>query len=190
MIRFSAATVLMASAPAMALEITTIFEGTIDGTLDGDAFTNQAFVLTVNGDTDNLIPYDFGPDTIGFDLPVDTATISLPGLNGGTTLNVTSTTFLTVGNGNSTMGFTDENFFSGAFLIDSTFDTYDLASPIGPITSGGITNDFPVFETDGGDFVFGSDTPTLTFTVTLVPEPASLALLGLGWLTVIRRRRI
>ncbi|MEM9419587.1 MAG: PEP-CTERM sorting domain-containing protein [Planctomycetota bacterium] len=175
--------------PALGVQITTVFEGTIDGRLDNVAFTNQSFVVTAIGDTDNLVSFDAGPDGSGFDLPIDSVTISLPGLNGGTTLDVTSTTFVSVNNGNGSIGFTDENFFSGVFVSDPTFDTYGLSTSLSPVTSSGVSNDFPIFETDGGDFIFGAGTPSLTFSATLIPEPGSLALIGLGGLLIVRRKR-
>ncbi|MEM9478040.1 MAG: PEP-CTERM sorting domain-containing protein [Verrucomicrobiota bacterium] len=174
---------------SMATVITFTFEGTIDGEIDSNAFLGESFVLTATADTDDIVPFSAGPD-FGFDLQPTTVVIGLPNLNGGTILNVTDPTFLSVNNGNNTFGFGDQNFFFGAFLTDAVFASYDMQSSLGPVTSPGTTNSFPVFATDGGDFVFANGSPSLTLTAVLIPEPTSVGLLAVAVLgTALRRRR-
>ena len=67
---------------------------------------------------------------------------------------------------------------------NDAFDTYDLKSAIGPITDTASADTDVPFGTTGGPFViifFESDS---TFTATLVPEPGTLCLLGLGAMAV------
>ncbi len=183
-----AALVMALPAWALAAPIVVTFEGTIGGSIDGVDFSNQPFVLTATGDTEDVVPVG----GLEFELRLDpnAVDISLPGLNGGTTLNVTTNTFLIVNNGNGYFGITDEFPVSyGVFLANNAFRDFDLASSIGPVSGTGQTGSAPSFETDGGVFRFAIGAPTITATATVIPEPASLALLGLGGLTLTRGRR-
>ena len=70
---------------------------------------------------------------------------------------------------------------------NGAFKTYDLKSAIGPITDTASADTDVPFGTTGGPFViifFESDS---TFTATLVPEPATMCLLGLGAMAAWRR---
>ncbi len=190
LLRIATIVVLIVACPASATAIllTATFEGTVSGTIGGSPFTSEPFVLTATGDTADRVAFSAGLD-FGFDLALETAVIALPNLNGGTTLAITSDTFLRVNNSNSTMGFTDDNFVSGIFLADSEFNTYDLGSSVDEITAAGVSSELALFNTDGGDFVFADGSPTLMFTAVAVPEASAFLFMGIVTAVTLARRR-
>jgi hypothetical protein len=80
-------------------------------------------------------------------------------------------------------------------VVSSSFATYDLTTPIGPITGPALISPVPFPTSDGPFILTGVEFATFTATTTTaVPEPASRTLLGaalagLG-LLVIREQQL
>jgi hypothetical protein len=63
--------------------------------------------------------------------------------------------------------------------VNDVFATYDLRTSIGP-ASGTSSGDFASYNTSLGALTIESIGTTSTFTATVIPEPASLTLFGIG----------
>lgn len=88
------------------------------------------------------------------------------------------------------LGDVDAPAFLGFF--DPTFETYNLQSAIGPITSSDLFGVGGSYSTDNGSITLTVDNDQETFEADIVvPEPASLSLaaLGIAALAVAIRRR-
>ena len=75
----------------------------------------------------------------------------------------------------------------GPLFPPATFQEYVFTTTAGPSTAGGVTLQFKVDTGGGADRV--GDVVIDDVSVKVVPEPSSLALLGLGGLAFFRRRR-
>ena len=156
---------------------------TASGTLGGTAFTNSEVTLTFYGDTADII------DNTGFlSNAVGTLAINIASL--GVTADLTDAGAVFDNQPPCFAGFTDNTTgkviletFSGAFL------TYDLTTPIGPITDSAIINAGASFATDQGAFIINSAGESV-FTAT-APEPATTAMIALGvtGLALLNRRK-
>lgn len=182
----SFAAILAAATPASAAPITYIFEGTTSGSLDGVDFEDESFTITALADTDNIDASD-GPIVVH-----DAVTIELLGM----VLDVFTRTTTWVNTGGGLVGFgNDEREFDlliGPF--DPIFETWDLASPVGPITGRGfISEGGDRIATSGGQLDVVDDFDTqITFTAVTaaeVPEPGTLILIGGALLLSVRRFR-
>lgn len=90
--------------------------------------------------------------------------------------------------GNPRAGFGDATLNTSLFfVVNNSFQNYDLKSAIGPIQGTAIFQGSN-HATNGGAFKI-TQTFSGTFTSAPVPEPATLAALGIGAMAFIRRKR-
>jgi hypothetical protein len=147
------------------------FTGTGSGSFGADQFSDASFSITSIADTGNI------QETSGiFKVPDSVATVWVSGLGSATftvpTINVGNTVVGRVGISGSIMAI----LFNG----DPAFASYDLSSPIGPVTGIPIFNPGLGFSTTSGNFLFTS-VSSVTFQAEVVPEPSVVALLGVGF---------
>ena len=166
---------ISAATPSLANPVTYTMEFIGTGTLGTSSFTQADVTLTMENDTDNIVP----------DL---TQTPPLYEINGPATVSingVTSTpamftdTIQVYTDSASLVGFYDANLgFDIVDLFSSSFSGYELGA-IGPITDTaqlGLPN-IPQFPTDAGNLILsglGNGTTsdaTFTATVAAIPEP-------------------
>jgi hypothetical protein len=194
--RRSAATVMVSTVLSLALGlptsaragmITYTFTATGNGTLGANAFTDASFAITCTADTNQVTSTGEG-----FSVADLTATVSVAGL--GIATFITPTTNID-NQGLGRAGISDS--VPGVALLfedNPAFLTYDLTTPIGPLTGSPSFNFGVHFATTAGDFTL-TDVSTATFQATAqsVPEPSSLVLLGFGTATLAgwlwRKRR-
>jgi hypothetical protein len=175
--------VATSSAGALAVPITFEITGTATGSLGGAPFTDAAFTLTGNADTDDVSFVGFG-----FQVVNSSSSVTIAGLGTGVFSNETRTT----ANQNNDLGGFGEFFLLNAAVIfvgNVVFDTYQLDSDLGPVSGPATISPGTTFATSAGDFIFSSVLGEATFTA-VVPEPASLGLTALGavvWMTTRRR---
>ena len=159
------------------------------GTLDGNSFSNTNFTITSVGNTDNLTSSVANQ----LDILHDSASIELEGI--GVFDFTTATRTIYIDNAD-TVGLNKPPTNGGdVYLSDSNaaFDGWDMLSSLGPV-SGQHTLvgwDFIVVNTTGGRLVFNDETIAGSFQASVVPEPASSALLGIGAVfgILVRSRR-
>jgi hypothetical protein len=155
--------------------ITYTFTATGSGRLGANAFTDASFAITSTADTNQVTSTGEG-----FSVPDLTATIFVSGVGTATFTNPTTN----IDNQPLGRAGISDSVPGTALLFEDNpaFLTYDLTTPIGPLTGSPSFNSGVHFATTAGDFSL-RDVSTSTFRATTaraVPEPSSLALLGFG----------
>jgi MYXO-CTERM domain-containing protein len=150
----------------------------LNGQFSGQSFTNKAFTITLRSLTELVTSYSDGYKT-----NTSGATVTIEGYG---LFAVTSETAVWVGNTFGRSGFGIRNSSDILSLGDSSFDTWNMQSSLGPITRTGAFNTAALWTTGGALRFSGS--PAVTFTATVVPAPGAVALLGLAGLAGRRRR--
>ena len=171
---------LSISSAASAAIITYKHEGTGAGSIGGTAFSASAFTITATADTANI------QSCGGVCLSNDhlSATITIDGV-GTFTFSTGTRTFF---NNDNVVGFSRAST-GGADLFNgptsALLSGWNMATSIGPIQGTGSLlqwSNTPVINTDGGVLNFTSSTGPAIFTATVVPEPSTYLLMGLGLL--------
>jgi hypothetical protein len=148
--------------------ITYTEQATVSGSLGGSAFTNKLITVVFSGDT--------GTVTGGsgfFTNSVGTTTFTIAGVGSGT---FTDSMFVFDNQGALFAGIAD----SAGSLLDTqnaAFASYNLTTPIGPLSGSPFIRPDLTFGTTAGGLIISSSGNS-TFTASTVPEPASVFLLG------------
>jgi hypothetical protein len=150
---------------------------TATGSLNGVAYTNSLITLTATGDTTGIV--SISPIAIANPVSV---TLTVESLGQAATF---TGDYIVFRSGSLAGIIRGTPSALGSDLLDvnnSTFNTYDLATAIGPIAGVASYNATTGFATNVGTFFINSVSGNATFqaTATAVPEPSSLALCGIG----------
>lgn len=158
---------------------------TATGSIGGTSFTGALVTITFVGHTANVTGSPgFFQNIVG------TGTVTIAGI--GTFAFTPSTTPTDVFDNQVTQVAGIASFLSILDTVAPAFATYDLTTPIGPISGPALTNLGIAFDTTDGPFILNSVGSNSTFTAT-TPEPGSLFLLLFGTflagLLTVRRRQ-
>jgi hypothetical protein len=152
----------------------TIEQGTVSGFLGSSSFTDVQVTLTFTGDTANVIH----PAAGIFGNLVGTGTVNVAGIGTATFTDSVGVVDNQRVKGTVISDFT--NHLSILGTVNDVFATYDLKTSIGPVSGTSSGNPGRSYNTNLGALTFDSFGPTSTFTATVIPEPASLTLFGIG----------
>lgn len=167
-------------AAAHAVPITYIYSGTGSGTFGEQAFSDASFTIAAQADTSNIMSWQ----ETNLQNTHDSTTITITGIGTHEILSPSHTWHQTAGDGG--LG---ENLganwitLSGGFALGAEWFSYALDTNIGPIVVDDplSVNQFNNVSTSGGTLSF-SAIDTVSFSATVIPEPSSLVLLGIGLL--------
>jgi len=184
---------MLCVANATAFPVTYTETATIDGSLDGIAFSGKEITITGSGDTNNIL--HGMPCCFRNELGANTVTFDLAGFGTGTFTDLVAVVVNQIAVGDTGIpgaGFSD--FTSNLLIlwtVDEAFGSWDLSTDIGPLTGPGFCNCNPIadisFPTSLGLLHISATDPTFTADVAAVPVPGTLPLLvtGLGAYVVL-----
>lgn len=161
--------------PSRADLITITFESVGSGDLDGQGFTDESFVITAYGDTNNRMTF-----SDGFFFINDSATITFADLNGGAPIEITTVTTVNLNTTFDGITFGNDVLkYDVLLLFDSALNGYDLLTSLPAVSGTGFLSDAGTpLQTSAGILNFATSEPTVNVFATSVPEPSSFALLG------------
>ena len=178
---------VLPTAAATAGTIMFTHSGSGSGTLNGVAFPTSNFVITSLADTADKVYVGYGV----YSMDHASSSIAIAGLGDLTILTGTRTFW---DPGARRVGFSRGGSQGLDLLLgpeNAAFASWDMISPIGPVTgpTAGLRQWrlSPQVNTTGGILIFNDGGGPATFSA--VPEPATLGLLALGALALVRRRR-
>ena len=193
--KFWAATValVVTLGTAQAAPMVYTYEVIASGQLNGQSFTNAAVTVTLTGESSVSYPYFCSICDSSYLVLAETTLIEVAGVGSDSFLNpitATSSAYVYLGVAVGYLGFAEPVADWGIFYVEYdyllTLD-YDL-TPLGPVTGYASGNLGMAFDTlSGGSFTFDSFGSLGTFTAHSVPEPATLALLLVGLVPLLRR---
>jgi hypothetical protein len=178
------------SATASAALMTYTQTGFLSGSLDGTSFTDAAVTLRVTADTANVnyaelnevLPHwsNAGVTTIDI-VGFETATFNGSNVFGAFSLNLSAL-------GTAGVGIAD---LTNSYGILGNYQTTELNYALATATTftGAATNSNETYSTTLGDLITTGTSGNATFTAAAVPEPSAFALLGLGTVGLVARRR-
>jgi hypothetical protein len=177
---------LLSSSIATASSVFTYTETVVgSGTFDATAFSRQTVTLTETADTSGIALFSPGV----YILP-GTVTVTVPGIGTGT---FTDSMEVFSNQNASDGGFYDLTLPGNVLFNDNAaFATYDLSTPIGPLSGTSFVDTTDTFATTLGNFSFSFGASTATFTAvnSAAPEPGTMGLLGIGLAAAVLGRRL
>ncbi|MEM6691759.1 MAG: PEP-CTERM sorting domain-containing protein [Planctomycetota bacterium] len=170
-----------------AAPVTLMLSGTLSGSLDGNAFTDEQYVFDVVFDTTDVVPF-----SDGFEVLASSSTFEFSDLQGGTTASVTTPVLAFVNNTFGTLGFGNDSIGVDFIVLgDPSFQAYDLGTTLGAV-SPTFADYFEVatpLQTSAGDLIFTDAFGATNTNFAAVPEPGSGVLAGLGLIAASLGRR-
>jgi hypothetical protein len=176
--------------PLAAGPITYTMTGTLSGSLNGHAFTNEAFTFVLDGTTAGVT------DDSG--ILVNDATsdsISITGVGSG---DFTQPVEALVVPGYGIAGIGNSALNSGVVIENGGFNTWNLSTSLGSLEEAGgawadggtLDTSFGVLVITGAENVSFSASITNANIIAAVPEPATIGLVALSLIGMAVRRRL
>lgn len=172
------ASLVFAPVSARAVPITYVYEGTGSGTLGEGSFSEASFTISALADTDNITAWQ----ATNRQNTHQSTTITIAGLGTHEILSPSHTWHQDQGDGGLGADLGPNWItFSGGLEFGTEWFFYALDTSIGPLVEDDPLNvvQFAGVSTTAGSLSFFA-IDSVSFTATVIPEPSSLALVGLG----------